>query len=88
VWLYTPSCIKPDGSIDWLRLGSIVERAGGRAAWRLTAPFSEWLMGWPRDWTGSGPVEMESYLCRQRRHLSRWLLCFSETTNGHTDDRT
>lgn len=40
---------------------------------RLNPRFAEWLMGWPIGWTGSGAVETESFLSRQRRLLFDWL---------------
>lgn len=53
---------------------------------RLTPAFDAWLMGWPIWWsatgvTGCGPSAMESYLSRQRWHLSR-LLSVRESRNG------
>jgi hypothetical protein len=47
----------------------------------LESRFDEWLMGWPKNWTmpcATGSIEfaraeMESYLSRQRSHLSRLL---------------
>lgn len=44
---------------------------------RLNPQFVEWLMGWPVEWSdaasGSGCLGMESYLSRQRTHLSALL---------------
>lgn len=42
---------------------------------RLNPLFVEWLMGWPLGWTACGPVGMESYLWKQRRHFYSYLLC-------------
>jgi hypothetical protein len=49
---------------------------GGDESWqhdpdwlRLSPDFAEWLMGWPIGWTGSGVVEMGSFLCRQRSRI-------------------
>jgi len=36
---------------------------------RLNPRFVEMLMGWPLGWTGSGHVEMESWLFKARRQL-------------------
>lgn len=49
-----PSCIMPDGSIDWPRLESIVAHAGRRVARRLNPHFVGWLMGFPIAWTDFG----------------------------------
>lgn len=40
---------------------------------RLNPLFVEWMMCWPTGWTGFGPVEMESWLSKARRRLSRLL---------------
>lgn len=36
---------------------------------RLNPRFTEWLMGWPIGWTGSGPLAMESYLLWQKNRF-------------------
>ena len=45
---------------------------------RLNPLFVEWMMGWPRGWTGFAPVETESWLFRQRSRLSCLLENFIE----------
>lgn len=44
---------------------------------RLNPAFVEWLMGWPLGWTDFAPVEMESYLSRQRGRLYALLGAYS-----------
>lgn len=40
---------------------------------KLNPLFVEWLMGWPQGWTAFEPVEMGSYLFRQRTLLENLL---------------
>jgi hypothetical protein len=40
---------------------------------KLNPLFVEWLMGLPHGWTDFAPVEMESWLSRQRSLLQRLL---------------
>jgi len=54
------------------RLDLTISKAGGNFSdpnLRLNPLFVEMLMGWPKGWTGSGPVGMELYHFRLRELL-------------------
>ena len=41
-------------------------QAGLNRGGRLNPEWVEWLMGWPIGWTACEPVEMESFLNKQK----------------------
>lgn len=66
-----PSCCDDDPTSHQLyRYLLVIWTQGLRRVLKLNPRFAEWLMGWPIDWTGSGPSETEWSRYRQRMRSS------------------
>lgn len=48
------------------------EQGLGKKRQQRRPQFWEWMMGWPEEWTGLGPLEMDKFQEWQRQHSPSW----------------